>query len=161
MKNRPLTFAKSWSTHMAMLIKVVQLTDGPIFEMGAGLYSTPLLHWLCAENHRKLVTLETDPIYLDLAKKYRSRNHRIINDINKLSKNHWSVVLIDGDTDDRANIAIKFKDCADYILLHDSNEPDKVYGYDKVYPLFKYRYDWKFATPWVTVLSNFKDLSKL
>lgn len=151
---------KGWTTHMPMLIKVVQETDGSILELGSGLFSTPLLHWLCAEKRRKLMTYEDNEEFFEFAKKFKSRSHsvKLIKDWNEADiERKWSVVLIDHSINRRVIDALKVKDLADFVVLHDTEDP--VYQYEKVWPHFKYRYDWKFCKPWTTVVSNFKDLS--
>jgi len=156
-----MRFRKAYTTHIPVLIKAIQTSDGPVMELGSGLFSTPLMHWLCAEKRRKLVTYESVPEYYEFAKQFRSRNHhiRLIDSWDKIdTQTHWSVVLIDHIKERRAIDAIRLKDTVDYIILHDSGG-EKVYGYDKVYPHFKHIYHWKFCTPWTTVVSNFKDLS--
>lgn len=147
---------------MPMLIKTVQMTDGDVIEYGSGYFSTPLLHWLLAGTGRKLKTYESVPEYYSFAKNFRSRTHSIvlIDDWDKIEvKGHPSVVFIDHVTDRRAVDALRWKDSADYIVLHDS-ETD-TYKYSTVYPQFRWRYDWRFCNPYTTVLSNFKDLRKL
>lgn len=135
-----------------MLIKAVQMTNGAVLELGAGLYSTPLLHWLCAESGRKLVTYEDNPKYFEWLKEYQSETHSIVDNLNFL-ESRWSVVFIDNGIDERERCAIRFKDSADLIVLHDT-ESDQ-YGYQNVFPHFKFRYDWKFCKPWTTIVSNF------
>jgi hypothetical protein len=74
---------------------------------------------------------------------------------------HWGVILIDHEpVGRRGKDALKFKDIADYIVLHDSNFPEQ-YGYDKLWKHFKYRKDFVRRDASTTVLSNFKDLSNL
>src|SRR3990172_11772218 len=92
---------KEVTTYMPMLIKAVQLTRGPVLELGAGIFSTPLLHWLCAEERRPLVTCETDPQYYGFARKFRTNTHRavlIANWNNIDTQTYWSVVLVDQNT---------------------------------------------------------------
>jgi len=157
---------KAWSTHMPMLIKCVQMSDGPVLEIGSGLFSTPLLHWLCYEKGRKLITYENNLDYFSFAKSFQSRNHRIRfikdwDEIDTEAKMHWSVVLIDHTPEERRKIdAIRLKEKADYIIIHDTDCESK-YGFDEVWPHFKYRYDWRGCRPWTTVVSNFKDVSKI
>src|SRR3954465_681875 len=72
-KNEPLrhvSLEMETSTHFPLLIKLVQMTQGPILELGSGLFSTPLLHWLCFEQERELHTWEKYEHYLDFAKKF-------------------------------------------------------------------------------------------
>ncbi|MCX6702774.1 MAG: hypothetical protein NTW60_02815 [Candidatus Wolfebacteria bacterium] len=159
---------KGTSTYMPMLIKIIQMTDGPVMELGSGLFSTPLLHWLCSKKKRELVTYENNPEYYQLARKFRSRNHKIrfVKTFDEVDfSRHWNVVLIDHSPKRplrRGDDVIKLKDSADYIILHDSElEEEKHYGYDKVWEHFKYRHNWDKCLPHVTVLSNFKNLSHL
>lgn len=144
---------------MPMLIKCVEISDGSVLEFGAGLFSTPLLHWLCFG--RKLITYEDNLSYYKFAKKFTSRNHtiRFVKDWNKIDLGkHWGVVLIDHISERRSVDAIRLKDKADYIVLHDTQSND--YKYNEVWKHFKYRYDWKACKPWTSVVSNFKDISK-
>jgi hypothetical protein len=153
---------KDYTTHMPMLIKVVQMTSGPVLELGAGVFSTPLLHWLCAESGRRLDTYEDVADCYHFAHKFRSRNHRIhfVEDWDAVEfAGHWDVVFIDHTTGRRSVDALRLKDKADYIILHDS-EAEKHYGYDKVWPEFRYIYHWKNCQPWTTVVSNLKDVSR-
>jgi hypothetical protein len=158
-----MVLSKNWSTHMPMLIKLVQATNGSVMELGAGLFSTPLLHWLCAEKRRRLVTYEDNEEYYKFSKTFQSRNHhiRLVKDWRKVPiKGHYSVILVDHTTKRRAKDAIKWKDNADYIILHDTEAP-RCYGWDRVYPYFKYVYHWKGSHPQTSVVSNTQDLSWL
>ncbi len=150
---------KDYTTHMPIVIKLVQMTRGPVLELGSGVFSTPLLHWLCAESRRRLETYEDEKEFISFASKFRSRNHRIflVEDWDKIDiSRHWDVALIDHVTYRRSTDAIRLKDNADYIILHDS-ETDR-YGYSGVYSHFKHIHHWKFCKPWTTVVSNHKDL---
>lgn len=155
------------STHFPMLIKVVQSTDGPILEMGSGLFSTPLLHWLCFEKKRKLITCENYKHYLEFANKFKTDFHdvRFIEPSKRpLLEGSFSVVFIDHSPKPhtRGDDALLFKDTADYIVLHDAGpEPYEKYGYKKIYSEFKYVYHWTGAVPHTTVLSNTNNLEWL
>lgn len=155
------------STHIPTLIKAVFATKRDVCEVGAGFNSTPLLHWIT--QGRKLVTYESDPEYYHYASKFKTNNHRAIKteDFSDMDFNrHWGVVFIDHTSDrsknphTRGDDAIKFKN-ADLIVMHDT-EPESFehYGYDKVFPLFKYRYDWKLSLPYTSVVSNTIDVTK-
>lgn len=148
-----------------MLLKTVGRSDGHVLELGAGIFSTPLLHWLCKDRNIKLVTLENNIDYFNFARQFRSRLHSI-KFIEKTEdfpvRGHWGVVFIDHEMpyQKRGEDAVRFKDNANYIVLHDT-ETEKLYGYDKIWEHFKYRYDWRECRPWTSVVSNFKDLSWL
>ena len=157
-------FYKGSSTHFPVLIKCAMATDGAMLELGTGLFSTPLLHWLASERQRPLISYDDHPDFYDLNRKFQNRYHRIRMvtdwDIFKKIGGHYSLALIDQSTKNRAKTAIYLKDKVDYVILHDSNSAHH-YHYEKVYPHFKYRYDYTKQDPNTTVLSNFNDLSWL
>ena len=154
---------KSYSTFIPMLLRAMSITDGPVIELGSGPSSTPLLHWLCKEQKRRLFTYEKDPDFYRVFRRFRSGYHSISlveswAEFN--TRRSWSVALIDHDIEEenaRAKTALRLRNKADFILLHDSDHED-LYGYGKIYDKFKYKYTWKFARPWTTVVSNLKEM---
>lgn len=156
---------KQQGTHTLNLIKAVAETTGDVCEVGVGFSSTPLLHWITLG--RKLVSYESDPDYYRFARKFISENHKVRQakpDFSNVDfERHWSVVFIDHSPKrplTRGDTAIKFKN-ADLIVLHDT-EPESAthYGYDQVFPLYKYRYDWNLCKPFCSVVSNTIDVTK-
>lgn len=146
--------SKNYTTHMGVLIKAVQASDGDVIEMGGGPFSTPLLHWLCKLYGRKLTTYEHARDYYDYERNFQSKEHRIrlVTDWNKIKPVRCGVLFIDHHPSARRGIdAIRFKDHADYIVLHDA-ERDVKYGYD--WTRFKHVYIWKECKPWTAVVSN-------
>lgn len=158
----PIEIKKGWSTFMPILIKAVSLTNGDVLEMGAGYFSTPLLHWICKYKNL-LFTYENDPLFYSFAKQFQSPKHviKLVNNWDDIKINkHWGVVFIDHVPDNRrGKDIIRFKNNADYIVIHDS-ERENTFGYIEAWGHFKYRYDWKDCRPWTTVLSNFKGLQE-
>lgn len=155
---------KNAGTHMPTLIKAVQSTTGDVCELGAGFFSTPLLHWLT--QGRKMVSYDNNPDYFNFMRQFRSKNHtvRLVKEFSEVDfDRHWSVVFIDHSPKRplrRGMDAVKFKN-ADLVVLHDTEpEEETHYGYDKVFPHFKYRYDWKLCKPFTSVLSNTIDVTK-
>src|SRR4051812_1705868 len=65
------------STHFPLLIKAVQMSEGPVLELGSGLFSTPLLHWMCFEGKRQLLTVEGYKHYLEFADKFKAPWHEV------------------------------------------------------------------------------------
>jgi hypothetical protein len=153
---------KGMSTHNVLLIKAVLLSDGPVLEIGSGFFSTPLLHWLCKMTGKDLVTYENNLEYFEMARKFKSRHHsiRLIGDWSEMdSQTQWGVVFVDHSPKERRIVDIeKYKDKAEYLVIHDTERAD-LYSYDKVWPMFKYRYEWQECVPYTTVVSNVKDLS--
>jgi hypothetical protein len=153
---------KAWTTHMGVLVRVLRASDGDVLEFGAGPMSTPLLHWVCKDMNRRLISYESDPDFYNFARQYRSRLHKII-----LVKN-WDdvdaainrgVVFIDhAPSTRRETDVIRFKNTADYIVMHDTDAKE---DYSGVWPHFKHIYTWTKCRPWTSVVSNFKDLSDI
>lgn len=153
---------KAWTTYVGVLVRTLLISQGDVIELGAGSSSTPLLHWVCKDMHRKLITYENGIAYYEFARKFRSYFHRVVfvknwDEIDTAT--HRGLVFDDHLPMQRRGIeAIRFKDSADYIVMHDS-EKDRYYS--EVWQHFKYVYTWKGCRPWTSVVSNFKDLSEL
>lgn len=173
-KYKHISLEMETSTHFPLLMKVVAASEGTILELGSGMFSTPLLHWLCFEKQRPLFTWERHLHYLDFATKFRTDWHHVDHvpkvetlDLAGIAERigRFSIVFIDHSPKKprtRGDDALLFKDIADYVILHDAGvEGKEKYGYDQLYPHFKYRHDWTGCLPHTTVLSNFHDLSFL
>ncbi len=152
---------KHYTTHIPMLIKCVQHTTGSVLELGAGPCSTPLLHWLCQEKARLLITYESNKFFYKYAKLFQSKNHRVryVNWNDYKIDGHWSVAFIDQPSKFRCQAILNLKNNVDYFVLHDTDGVG-INRYKDVLAQFKYRYDWKACRPWTTVVSD-KDLSWL
>jgi len=156
----------AYGTHLPCLIKAVEKTRGDILELGTGVFSTPYLRYQCMLSGRKLVSYENYKEWYDFMMKYwtPNENHEILF-IEEYAKapvdRKWDVVLIDQTPDSsRSEEAIRLKDQALYIVLHDSNPSnDKVTHYSKVYPHFKYKTTWTGDRNSATVVSNLVDLT--
>jgi hypothetical protein len=153
-------------SHLPVLMKLMEISEGPVLELGTGFYSTPFLHWACFSQGRKLVSYDSAPLYFELANNCSRDFHEVyfVKDWDKIDiSQHWGVVLVDHEPTSRRLADIeRLANNADYIILHDSEkEWDLAYQYSKIYSLFKYRYDYTKRLPHTTVVSNFKDLSEL
>lgn len=157
-----IDFKKAWTTHMGVLVRVLLNSEGDVVELGAGPASTPLLHWVCKDMNRRLITYESNEDYYQYARQYRSRHHKIVkvNNWDEVdTKTRRGVVFIDHAPEERRGVeALRFKDSADFVVMHDSNiEKD----YAEALRHYKYVYTWKASPPWTTVASNFHDLYSL
>lgn len=160
-----------YSTFLPVLMTVMETTNGDVLELGAGVFSTPYLHWICKRKGRKLLTIENDEKWFNFCRKYYQSSHRQPirhrfvftrdwDDIEKEIVKEWDVVLIDHSPSERRIEEIKkLANLAKYIIIHDADDnKERNYHYSTIYKLFKYRYDFKDAEPATTVLSNFVDL---
>jgi len=156
--------SKNYTTHMTMLVKVLLASKGDVIECGGGVFSTPLLHWICKDMDRELITYESDPEYYAFEHTFQSRQHRIrfVDDWDKIKiPDHASVVFIDHHPPERRMIeTLRFKDVADYIVIHDTERKSREYNRPEVFAQFKYRYDWKDCRPYTSVVSNTIDVTK-
>jgi hypothetical protein len=157
-----------YGTHLPCLIKAMEKSYGDVLEMGMGLFSTPYLHYKCMLTGRKLVSYENSKEWAGffLHYGYQNANHEInvIDDYEKVSIDKpWDVVLIDQTPDDNRTYTVKrLANLAKYIVIHDSNNDKRsrrIYHYQDIYPLFKYKAVWDKDSTHATVLSNFVDLA--
>ncbi len=147
-----------------MLIKCINATNGPVMELGGGYFSTPLLHWMCREKKRYLLTYDDDESYFPFIKGFRSGNHRVrlITDWDSIdTKTHWSVVLVDhgNSMQQRVKSIIKLKDKADFIVVHDTDHRKFKPLAADLYKQFKYVHHWNDCSPQTSILSNFYNIT--
>ena len=144
-------------THLPVLSKLLRHTTGSVLELGAGFNSTPLLYWTCRLEKRTFESYENDPRWCEKMGSFTS----LIKDWGKvdIDNDFWSIVFIDcRPALERHRLAIRMKDRTEFVVLHDSEpEIDRFYAYRRVYPHFKYRYDFTKLKPNTVVLSNFRD----
>ena len=152
-----------YGTHLPCLIQAFSKTTGDVLELGTGVFSTPYLHYACILAKRNLVSYENFKEWYEFMKTYENKYHKV-NFVDKYADASvdklWDIVLIDQTPDySRSEEAIRLKDLAKYIIIHDSNPSNyKVTHYDKLYQHFKYKMDWHGDKNRATVLSNFIDL---
>ncbi len=152
-----------YGSHLPALMKVINMTDGPVLELGMGMFSTPYLHFACYPA-RRLVSYENDIEVYNSLNNFKSNYHEIhfVRDWDKIDlSKRWSVVLVDHNPVSRRKEEIKrIEKNEDYIVVHDTNPRlDGKYKYSEIYPLFIFRKDFNREKPYTAILSNFKDLS--
>jgi hypothetical protein len=115
---------------------------------------------------RRLISYESSNFWYLKATKNPVPFHKVIKvsygwDDAKIEK-HWGMAFVDHWPDERRWVEIKrLANYAEYIVIHDSNLSEiKQYGYERIWPLFKYRFNYKKLNPNTTVVSNFHDLKE-
>ena len=155
--------ASEFGSFLPVLIKLCQMTYGPILELGSGYSSTPFLHWCAFATKRTLVTYESDPEWFDWSKRFQAPFHdvRFVTDWNAIDIScPWSIALVDHKPEKRRNYEIKRLLHADYVVIHDSEpERDSQYRYHRTRGLFKYHYDYTEAVPNTSVWSRTYDFA--
>jgi len=149
-----------WCSHYPVLIKIMQITNGDVLELGMGMGSTPLLHWLCFDKGRNLVSYENNKEWFEMHKHFHKDWHEInfVEDWDKIEiEKQWSVALVDHSPARRRQLEIKrLAKYAKYVIVHDTQPEDNhFYKYHWAFPKYKYQWTYKKAKPWTTVLSNF------
>lgn len=157
----------NFGSFIPMLIKCMGATSGNVVELGAGMFSTPLLHWLCVPYGRQLYTYENDPGWLAVynLRLFDDDCHHVIlvDDWDEADLEHpWDVALIDHKPAERRKIdLLRLANWAKYIVIHDTDARyEKDYHYNSTLDSFKHRVDCHFW-PKTTVVSNFVNLSNL
>ena len=160
-------YKPDWASHMPLLIKILDMSEGPVLELGIGPFSTPLLHALCAVKNRLLISYENDKSYFDSHNSFESVQHQIkyVESWDDADIEHiqWGLALVDHAPAKRRVTEIRrLVNHADYVVIHDSNGRfENWYHYSLIYPLFKYQYEYGVLMPHTTVLSNLHDVSNL
>lgn len=155
------------ATHVPLLVRAFDVSEGDVLEVGTGYFSTTILDWLCSISGRKMVSYETDQGWFDRAKRMQSDYHDVIfvenwSDV-PMDQKQWGLAFIDHDPHkDRATSIERLVDHADFIVAHDT-EPrsEQGYNYPRIYSLFKYRFDDNRVEPWTSVFSNKFELKEL
>jgi hypothetical protein len=154
--------SKAFTTHISTLLVALQATKGKVIEFGGGPSSTPFLHWVCKAADRKLVTYESHPKYYEYEHTFTSPMHRIIKIDNwdDVVEEPVGVVFVDHHPSERRRIeAIRFKDLADIVVVHDTERTGEPYGNEEIMKHFKYQYTYKATRPWTSILSNKIDVT--
>jgi len=155
-----------WGSHIPVLIKLFEHTKGDVLELGMGVYSTPLLFWLCVDANRKLVSYDNDERYFNMVGRNNNSFHEahLITDWNFIDiEKKWDIVFIDANPmDTRAKLAKQVANLATFVVLHDTQPKEEMYyHYEEIYPMFRSKYTYTKFMPYTTVLSNFESLDFL
>lgn len=139
-----------YGTHLPALLEWLFKTDGPVLEIGAGSFSTPILAYLLDE--RKLVTVEPKGPWLDHVSGQSLMStceHHFCTNLDQAFEvcPQYDVILVDGPMPRNLK---PLKGRGKIIVVHDTNDPQ--YGYDL--NLWEYRHTYKDLHPWTTVLSD-------
>ena len=125
----------AYGTFVEPLLMCVLATKGPVLEVGAGEWSTPLLHMVCAPTGRGLVTVEDNRKWAERSMPLVKHGHVVRNAsydviLPELAKSPWAVVFIDHSPGERrgpdGNL---FAATADYVVVHDWEHRDTRDGF--------------------------------
>lgn len=151
-------------THIPILAGALSCTSGAVIELGAGWYSTPMLHAMCEVDGRSLYTLEASKEWLEKFHNLQTdRHHLYLHNYEAMVQflatytNLIGVVFVDhGSIEMRAPCIVEALRVSDLVVVHDTESLD--YGYEPVLSQAKYRRDFKMFHPWTSVVSNFQEI---
>jgi hypothetical protein len=114
-------------SHQQVLLEAIRRSGNkPILELGAGDYSTPLIHE--AAKGRYIVTTDHSKMWLSRYWKLECKSHAFllmdddeVQEYYKRDTTNWGVVFVDSITwDVRVPAIQKYKDTSDYLVIHDT-----------------------------------------
>ena len=128
-----------WGTHQAVLLDTLGRTDKPVLELGCGLWSTVQVHDALKNRGIRILTIDANKEWLNKYIHLKTELHdlRCVSDSDMpafyaLDDVEWGLVFIDNSTWAARKLAIdKYKDVADYIVIHDCDailKKDHTYG---------------------------------
>ena len=152
------------ASHVSVLAGVTHASSGPVLELGAGAYSSPILHWLCGLQGRRLLTIEADADWMKIMDCYASALHEF-----KLSPTpsedeqlgeSWGMAFVDAKGQEKSKCLMKLHHVP-IVVVHDTHPHWlKHYGFAEELPMWKYRLTCK-CEPfgnWTTVVSETVDV---
>jgi len=160
-----------WGSHQPALIHLLNtIITGPVLEFGMGVHSTPMLHFICEQQGRRLESFEFSDRWLRKFYKYRNKKHsmnlfeieEVKNDFCNFLHKKYSIVFIDAHPAEMRQIVIdKMKGKVDYFIVHDTenvvlNKPCP-YKYD--FSSFKHVLHFKGVHPMTTILSDLEEIN--
>lgn len=159
----------SWGSYMPVLMAALAQTTGPVLEIGVGHWSTPTLHHYCRAAGRDLASIEGDPQWCEQFKKYESAIHSVWASpdyqlaaaiVDRDGEDmRFGVVFIDNSPGSRrAQDALRYKDSADFIIVHDWSAEEISKPFEPILNQWKYRTLYTAYTPYTMVLSNTREL---
>lgn len=156
-----------YATHQPTLFRTVLRSSGDVLELGMGNYTTPILHELCAPAGRRLVSVESS---MDWLKQFLYLGQTSFHEFKvvsqwfefRLEEAHWGVVLVDHEPyTGRGREIARARRCADYIVIHDTDQRWGEFGWGQIKPTFTYAFTDKRYDTWVSVVSMEKPLEFL
>lgn len=147
-----------YSTHIGPLAwAVTSRPDGTLVEMGGGWYSTPVLHGIAEVTGQEVITVESEPDFLDALADYWPApwHFYVLDPAYAMPVQGAAVVFIDAGTIERALIVDAARESgAHLVVVHDTEPGGNYPGLDEALDRFLYRRDFKVYSEYTTVVSD-------
>lgn len=169
---------KMYGSHQRVLLDMARRSRSPILELGSGDFSTVQLH----ELGKEMTTFDNNQEWINKYLYLKNDLHDFVCSDAKIfyenDSRQWGLVFIDnGSWEDRVAALEKYKDTADYIVIHDSevissqvmiekyldNKEMKPVVWSDVFKYYKEfcLIDRVEITPWTLIGSNKFDVSNI
>ena len=149
-------YGASRGSFLPVLNRIVQITKGPVLELGVGYNSSPYLYWACYPS-RRLVSYENNPeFYKQFAWPAHFHEIHLITDWNAIDISEpWSVAFVDHSPNADRAVSMTRLTHADFVVVHDTEDRnDHFYHTSEVSHLYKYKWRWEKPNPQTSVFSN-------
>ena len=179
-QKRSKAFGDGYGTHIPLLAAVVSMAPpGPILELGAGHFSTPLLNALGRAQGRKVVTMDADIEWInhfadfdlanddhifihvtDMWRGWEAEMEQLYTEMETQNGRAWAVALVDQTPPQTRVDTIKYlRGKAEFIVVHDSCNSFFA-GVDETLSYFEYQQTYGLMTPPTTVVSDTRPIPK-
>ena len=118
-----------FATHQPVLCEALARSSGPVLELGSGEGSTQLMHRVCSENRRYVLTLDNNPEWLN---RYVDRLTNEFHDFglvedwpsalrsDAVASTEWGLVFVDSAPWESRALAVRlFAPKATFVVVHD------------------------------------------
>lgn len=161
MNNKSPWTKPHYGSHVPVLLQALDKSPGPVLELGAGDWSTPVLHQACAYSDTDLLTVESSELWLTRFLPLASERHELVSYEIADERNYiveesrWGVIFIDHDADRRVNDLLRV-DREALIVVHDSEPNHEVVypGLQAALSEFRYRLDVTTIYPHTTLVTD-------
>ncbi len=144
---REAAYGQRFGTHLPLLASVIaKARPGAVLEVGTGHSSAPLIAEMCRAMDRAWHVQEEDEWW-------RSTTDDLVPWLGA-PPDQPAVVFVDCSGWDRLKWIKRYRDLAEFIVVHDTDNPSgDLKPMTDYLDTFTYRYDYKVMTPWTTVVS--------
>ena len=165
-----------FGSHQPVLIHLLNtITEGDVLECGMGVNSTAIMHTICEQQRRRLLSIDNNMEWIIQNKEYETEDHEIrFFNTNKLRRSGYNffnrkfaVIFVDAAPGPLRQFFIEgMKRQADYMIAHDTEEAihpgihkgHDVYNYD--FSSFKHVLHFEKIMPATTVISDLDEINK-
>lgn len=150
-----------YDTHQEYLRRAVELTTGPVLELGCGEGSTPMLH----ATGRAIVSIDNNQEWLlKYSTTLATTHHEFFHDQDPGKSTLWGengerygVVFVDHAPGETRKAAVeRARNIADFCVIHDAE--DVGYQIWETLESFKYKRHFRFMRPWTSVVSMTREI---